>query len=188
MKTKLRIKFSASSFRKLSGSTPLEETILRVFEKLGTGGFAAWILGGFALQEYGYQRYTNDIDLVVDHLEEAREYLSIRGFKPVTGNRFKLIDRVNGVEVELLPGGKSLSLKQLPLPMPKEVSFTPKYLSLHDLLVNKLDSYLDNPIHRAKDLGDVVELLKINKVNKDYLKDSRPDITQKFQEIWEGLH
>jgi hypothetical protein len=185
MRSKLLSK--AASFRDKSGSTKLEDTINRIFEKLADGGFAALILGGFALQEYGYARYTDDVDVVVNDLEGARSYLGIRGFKPVAGNRFKLIDRENGVEVDMLQGGQSLSPNCLPLPMPTEVVSKPAFLTLHDLIENKIDSYLNNKNTRLKDVADVQELMKINKPGKDLLDNSRDDILDKYNELWDGL-
>jgi hypothetical protein len=181
------MEFKAKLFRKRSGTTQLEQTIEKLFKTMAQGGFAGQILGGFALQQYGYARYTDDVDVVVDRLEDARAYLSIRGFKPVVGNRFDLVDRDNGVVVELLPGGKPLGPKQLPLPMPTVVSDKPVFITLHDLIENKLDAYLGNPIVRAKDLGDVVELLKVNKPSIDLLNSSREDIVDKYQEVWNHL-
>ena len=162
IKISLKFKNKAKFLRKISGSTDLEKTMKKVVKTLGNGNIPSLIAGGLAVQEYGYARFTEDVDILVPNVAEAKEYLSIRGFKPNPGSSMTVTDRETKIEVDILPGGGSVGPGPLKLPLPTEVVLEPKMVSFEQLIAAKLSSYMGNPIKRNKDLSDVIELLKAN--------------------------
>jgi hypothetical protein len=50
-------------------------------------------LGGFAVQEHGYPRFTVDVNIIVPDVELAREKLSMNGFRANPGSTMTVTDR-----------------------------------------------------------------------------------------------
>ena len=94
-------------------------------------------------------------------------------------------DRTSKIEVDLLPGGGSVGPGPLPLPMPVKVDPKPTLIDLQTLLEIKLSTYLGSPVTRARDLGDVVELIKSNQLPADF--PLNPAVTAKYLEVHRGL-
>lgn len=163
--------------RKVSGSTALEKTLRKAVKVLASHGIPHWVAGGYAVQEHGYPRFTVDIDIIVPNVKEAREKLSINGFKENQGSSMRVTDRVSNVEIDLLPGGKKLSPTALPLPMPTQVSEEPLILPLASLINVKLSA------GRAQDIADVVQLIKKNSLLRNYAVD--PAVKAKYEQAWD---
>jgi len=175
----------AAHFRKLSGNTPLEGTLRKAVSALAFYNIPHLVCGGFAVQEYGYARFTGDVDLIVPNVSEAREKLLISGFKENPGSSMTVTDRRTKAEVDLLPGGNKVGPGPLNLPIPTVVSEEPQFLTLEELLEIKLSSYMGTPTGRARDLGDVVELIKINSLPRDFAVDTR--VKAAYEKVWDGL-
>ena len=152
---------------------------------LAEAGIASVVVDGYAVQERGYPRFTSDVDLVVPDVVAARERLMLHGFRENPGSSMTVTDRTSMVEIDLLPGGGSVGPGPLQLPMPAEVATTPVIADLHMLLEIKLSSYLGSPLSRARDLGDVVELIKANHLPADFKLDAA--VSAKYAEVHRGL-
>ena len=72
---------------------------------LAEAGIPSLVVGGCAVQERGYARFTAHVDLIVPNVAQARGVLSINGFRENAGSTMTVTDRVSKVEVDLLPGG-----------------------------------------------------------------------------------
>jgi hypothetical protein len=175
----------AQLIRKVSGSTDLTRTLRRAVSALARSNIPSLVVGGYAVQEHGYARFTSDIDLVVPDVAEARAVLSMRGFRENAGSTMTLTDRVTKVEVDLLPGGGSVGPGPLPLPIPTVVSAEPTLADLRTLVEIKLSSYLGSPASRLRDLADVNELIKLNEIPRDFPLD--PAVQAHFQQTWDAL-
>lgn len=101
--------------RKASGSTDLTRTMRKAVAALARSGIPSLVVGGYAVQENGYARFTSDVDLIVPNVAEARAILSIRGFRENPGSSMTLTDRITKIEIDLLPGGGSLAQPFAPL-------------------------------------------------------------------------
>jgi hypothetical protein len=175
----------AQLIRKVSGSTGLSTTLRKAVGALARSGIPSLVVGGYAVQEHGYARFTSDIDLVVPNVAEARAILSIRGFRENPGSSMTLTDRVTKVEVDLLPGGGSVGLGPLPLPIPTVVSSEPNVADLRTLVEIKLSSYLGSPESRIQDRADVVQLIKLNDIPRDF--PLNPTVETEFRTRWDAL-
>ena len=115
------------------------------------------IVGGLAVQEQGYERYTSDIDAVVDsaHYSDILDRLRRKGFDQQPDAVLK--HRVMGIEFDLLREGALIGDSQVPLPHPRELGPNLGFATLPGLIRLKLEA------HRRQGLADVVGLLKANR-------------------------
>ena len=175
----------AQLLRKVSASTDLSKTMRKAVRVLAEANIPSLVVGGYAVQENGYARFTSDVDIVVPNVAEARGVLSINGFRENPGSSMTLTDRISKVEVDLLPGGGSVGPGPLKLPMPVAVSTQPTIADLRTLVEIKLSSYLGSPISRNQDLSDVIALIRANQMPEDF--ELRDAVSPKYREVWTGL-
>jgi hypothetical protein len=181
------VKFQAKAahFRSVTGTTGLEKTLRKAVKTLATGGIPSLVCGGYAVQDNGYPRFTEDVDIIVPDVKAAREYLSIRGFKPNPGSSMTMTDRETGVEVDILPGGGRVGPGPLNLPNPAQVSDTPTVMTLEQIIASKLSSFIGNRVLRHQDMSDVIGLIKANHPPRNL---SLPtEVMQEYQQIWDAL-
>jgi hypothetical protein len=138
------------------------------------------------VQERGYPRFTVDVDIIVPDVAFAMEKLSLNGFKANPGPKMTATDRQTKVEVDLLPGGKKVDPGPLTLPMPTHVSEKPQVLTLEKLISAKLSTYIGRGIERSQDHADVVKLVQVNHLARDFGVD--PKVRDEYHKIWDGLH
>lgn len=171
--------------RENTNTINIEVALNKAAKILGMFGIPHYVCGGFCCQEYGYARYTDDVDIIVPDVKLARDKLSMNGFRENPGSNMTVTDRETRVEIDVLPGGKRIAKELLVLPMPTIVSNTPVYLTLPELINVKLSSYLGSKFDRARDRADVIELVKINKTPRSYPLKS--EVIHEYQVIWDGL-
>jgi hypothetical protein len=186
MKTFLQSHREAEFLRESSGSTNIEKTLLKALQVLRLFGIPHYVCGGFAVQERGYPRFTVDVDIIVPDVAFAIEKLSLNGFRQNHGSSMTVTDRETRVEVDLLPGGGKMDSGPLTLPMPTNVSEKPQILGLEKLISAKLSTYMGRGIERSQDFADVVELVKANRLSRDF--DVDPKVQDEYHKIWDGLH
>jgi hypothetical protein len=186
MKTFIQFHEQAAFLRESSGSTNIEKTLLKSLKVLKLFNIPHYVCGGFAVQEYGYPRFTTDVDIIVPDVEFAREKLSMNGFKPNPGSRMTLTDRETKVEIDLLPGGGKLDPGPLTLPNPTHVSEEPQLLTLELLISSKLSTYIGRGIQRAQDYADVVKLIQVNDLSRKFGVDVK--VRELYHKLWDGIH
>jgi hypothetical protein len=186
MKTFAEFTRQAAFLRESSGSTNIEKTLLKALQVLKLFNIPHYVCGGFAVQEHGYPRFTVDVDIIVPDVELAREKLSMNGFKANPGPKMTVTDRDTKVEIDLLPGGSKVDTGPLTLPMPTKVSDKPQILALRSLISCKLSTYIGRGIERAQDYADVVKLIQVNSLPRDY--DVDPRVRRLYQKLWDEIH
>jgi len=187
----------------VSGVTNREAYVLR--ENTGTSGVVQTardavavlahfeiphlIVGGIAVQEYGYPRVTIDVDIIVPDVLEAVEFLTsgLSGpFVRVSGRQEGVEDRRNGVVVDLLPAGHVVKTgNKVPLPQPTIASENLQLVTLEELVSLKLDSWSGSPLRRHRDRTDVVELIVRRKLPRDLAVAAA--VQQIYLDTWDGL-
>ena len=171
--------------RENTGTTGLEQTARSAAELLAHFEIPHLIVGGLAVQEHGYPRLTTDVDIVVQDVLEAVEFLTsdLTGpFRRIPNVDDRLIDSRNEVKIVLLPAGRVLRHGcQVPL----EVSDVPKFITLEQLISLKLDSWKVSPLRRSQDKADVVELISRRKLPRDLAV--APAVKDLYVQIWDGL-
>jgi hypothetical protein len=91
----------ARRFRKATGTAGLEQTLCKALGVLDARGIAHLVTGGYAVQEHGSLRHTDNIDLIVPDVTSAREALCAAGFEAHPVSRTVVVDPDYGYEVRL---------------------------------------------------------------------------------------
>jgi hypothetical protein len=94
----------AQRFRELDGTAKLEQTLDRAVCALYGAEIPHLVTGGYALQEYGCRRHTDNVDLIVPDVTRAFEVLTRNGFEPCTSTRTIVVDPDTTFEVRLHAG------------------------------------------------------------------------------------
>jgi hypothetical protein len=186
MKTFTQFREQAEFLRESSGSTNIEKTLLKALKVLSLFNIPHYVCGGFAVQEHGYPRFTVDVDIIVPDVEFAGQKLTMNGFKANPGSRMTVTDRETKVEVDLLPGGSKVDTGPLTLPMPTHVSDEPQILTLQCLISSKLSTYMGRGIQRAQDYADVVKLIAVNGLPRDFDVDAK--VADLYYKLWDELN
>jgi len=186
MKTFKQFHEQAEFLRESTGSTNIKKTLLKAIRILKIFDIPHLVCGGIAVQESGYPRLTVDVDIMVPDVQAARERLGISGFRKNEGSSMTLTDRETKVEVDLLPGGKSVGPGPVNLPVPKIVSEIPQLPTQEQLITMKLSSWMGNKLRRTKDLADVVELIHRTNLKRNLNVDLK--VKEEYLKIWDELH
>jgi hypothetical protein len=158
----------------------LKEVVLRVRRALASiPGSYGTIVGGLAVQELGYVRWTEDVDVVVDadHYSELIEHLRANGF--TLHGDLTLRKNDTGTILDVLKEGQTLKDSRFPIPHPAELGPNRGFATLYGLIRMKLDTG-----GRFKDLGDLVELLKRRVTEIDQIKATLPQsLHEEFEKV-----
>ncbi|MBA3631338.1 MAG: nucleotidyltransferase [Acidobacteria bacterium] len=177
------------------GQGTLNETLRRVVKDLEDCGIDYNVIGAIALNQYGYRRFTEDIDLLLtkEGLEKFRHELVGLGYRPAfEGATKKFRTTRENVTIDIITGGEfpgDGKPKPVVFPNPNESKVkidSIKTLSLEKLLELKLASGMTAP-HRLKDLADVQEIIKIKDLTADFAEKLNPFVREKFLELQKAV-
>ena len=153
------------------------------------------IIGAIALNQHGYKRFTEDIDLLFtkEGLEKFHAELIRVGCRPkFEGARKQFRTTTENVTVEIITTGEYPGdglPKAVVFPDPQEsyeVIDGLKTISLEKLIELKLASGLTAP-HRLKDLADVQELIKLKRLGADFAAKLNGFVREKFLELQQAV-
>ncbi len=173
------------------GQGTLNETLRRVVKDLEYCGIDYSVVGAVALNQHGYRRFTEDIDLLLtrEGLEKFRNELIGKGYYPAfEGATKKFRTTEENVTVEIITAGEfpgDGKPKPVVFPNPEESTIEIdgiRAVSLEKLIELKLASGITAP-HRLKDLADVQELIKIKNLNVDFAEKLNPFVCEKYLRI-----
>ncbi len=177
------------------GEGILNETLRRVVNDLAKKEIDYNVIGAVALNQHGYRRFTEDIDLLLtpEGLEKFRKELVGLGYRPAfEGATRKFRTAQENVTIEIItagefPGDGKPKPVRFPNPDESEIEIDGiKTLSLEKLVELKLASGMTAP-HRLKDLADVQELIKIKSLNQNFAKKLNPFVSEKFLELQKAV-
>lgn len=177
------------------GEGILNETLRRVVKDLENRGIEYSVIGAIALNNYGYRRFTEDIDLLLtkEGLEKFQKELVGLGYRPAfEGATKKFRTTQENVTVEIITSGEfpgDGKPKPVVFPNPNDVSVEidgVKTLTLEKLIELKLASGMTAP-HRLKDLADVQEIIKIKNLQADFAEKLNPFVHEKFLELQKAV-
>lgn len=177
------------------GEGILNETLRRVARDLENHGIDYSLIGAVALNNYGYRRFTEDINLLLtrEGLEKFQNELVGLGYRPAqTGATKKFRTTEENVSVEIITSGEfpgDGKPKPVVFPNPTENQTEIdgiKTLSLEKLIELKLASGMTAP-HRLKDLADVQEVIKIKNLTVDFAEKLNPFVREKFLELQKAV-
>jgi hypothetical protein len=96
---------AAKQFRESNGTAGLELTLNKAVGGLYRAQIPHSLTGGYALQEYGCLRCTDNVDLIVPDITRAVAALVSSGFQPHRSAQTIVIDPETTFEVRLHEGG-----------------------------------------------------------------------------------
>ncbi|MBX3287730.1 MAG: nucleotidyltransferase family protein [Acidobacteria bacterium] len=181
----------AEGLRFFRGTGMLNDALSRLVRDLENNGIEYAVIGAIALNQHGYRRFTEDIDLLLtrEGLERFREKLVGLGYRPAfEGAKKKFRTTEENVPVEVITTGEFPGdglPKPVVFPHPTDVSREIdgiKTVSLEKLIELKLASGISAP-DRLKDLADVQELIKLKGLDAEFASQLDESVRKKFVEL-----
>ena len=96
---------NAAHFRESNGTAGLDQTLDKAVRALSRAGISHLVTGGYATQEYGCLRYTDNVDLIVPDIARAVAALLSSEFEPHASAQTIVVDPETKCEVRLHEGG-----------------------------------------------------------------------------------
>ena len=176
-----------------AGKGMINEALKRIVKDLDDRGIDYAVIGAVALNQHGYRRFTEDIDLLLTKqgLERFQKELVGSGYRPAFEGDRKRFRTSENIPVEIITEGEYAGdglPKPVRFPDPKGSSVDVegiKTISLDKLIELKLASGLSAP-HRLKDLADVQELIKVKNLDVGFADRLDPSVRAKFKELHES--
>jgi hypothetical protein len=177
------------------GEGTLNEVLRKITKDLENKGISYNVIGAIALNQHGYQRFTQDIDLLLSRegLEKFQKELVGLGYHPAfEGATKKFRTTAENVTVEIItegefPGDGKPKPVVFPNPAESETEIDGiKTLSLEKLIELKLASGMTAP-HRLKELADVQEIIKIKDLTAEFAEKLNPFVREKFLELQKAV-
>ena len=176
------------------GSDPVHAALSKLVAALEALQIPYAVVGAMALNEYGYRRNTVDVDILLtaESLARFKTAWLGRGYVEKFAGSRGMRDTEHGVIIDVLitgdyPGdGKP---KPVRFPDPQDVAVRGDrvaLLPLAKLVELKLASGAST-IHRAKDLADVVELIKHATLTRELGDELDPSVRERYLEMWDAL-
>lgn len=165
----------------------IHQTMRRVAGKLEDAGIHYALVGGMAVNAHRHPRTTRDVDFLITPQGMAsflRTYVPAE-FEPCAGQPRRFLDRITGVTFDFLVTGRFPGSGQpgpIAYPDPESVSETidsTRVVSLATLIELKLAA------GRHKDLGDVVELIRVHNLDESFTTKVHPSVRGDFIECLE---
>jgi len=174
-------------------TSPVHEALAAIARTLEELGVPYAVAGAMALNEYGYERVTRDVDVLVTREGHARLKAALvgRGYMEKFPGSKGLRDTEHNVAIDFLlageyPGDGKPKPIQFPDPGPIAVrrggiAFVP----LPKLVELKLASGM-SLLDRAKDIGDVVELIHAAGLPRALVDELDSSVQAKYLELWDA--
>ena len=168
-------------------------TLKRLAHALNEEEISYAIVGGMALNLFGFTRETVDVDILLtpDGLEKFRERLVGRGYVPAfSGANKSFKDAETQVKIETLTTGEfpgDGKPKPVSFPDPQAVSVDRdgySVISLDKLIELKLASGLTAP-HRLRDLADVQDLIAVLDLPKALGEQLDASVREEYYRLWD---
>jgi hypothetical protein len=167
------------------------ETLRRIAAELDQLEIPYAVVGRIALQHFGLQRSTEDVDVLVGSkrdLDTAHRNLLRRGYLRKSPKSRHLRDDVTRVRIAFLVGEYPGDGKPKPVqfPQPQRVSEASeddlRFVNLKTLIELELASAMTAP-QRIKDRADVLNLIHVLKLGADFAENLDPYVRDEFRAL-----
>ena len=185
----------AEGLRFFRGEGMLNDALKRIVADLERNGIDYAVIGAVALNQHGYRRFTEDIDLLLTKagLERFRERLVGLGYRPAFEDATKKFRTTeDNIPVEVITSGEFPGdglPKPVRFPEPLEATVVidgVNTISLEKLIELKLTSGMSAG-DRLKDLADVQELIKLKGLDADFASKLNEFVRAKYIELYEAV-
>ena len=173
------------------GEANVQKALERLAHVLDRNGIPYAVVGALALNEWGYQRVTVDVDILLstDGLRRLKAEVLGKGYvEKFLGSR-GMRDTEANVDIDFLIAGEypgDGKPKPVMFPDPAQAAIRGRRVALLPLpmLIDlKLASGMSAP-HRLKDLADVLELIRALALPRDTNQALDPSVQAKYDELW----
>ncbi len=177
------------------GEGMLNHALLRVVTDLERNGIDYAVIGAIALNQYGYRRFTEDIDILLtrEGLRTFQKRLVGPGYRPAFEGATKQFKATSdNVRVEFVMTGEYPGdglPKPVVFPDPSESVQEidgVRTITLEKLIELKLASGMTAP-DRLKDLADVQELIKIRALGPELAARLDASVRTKYLELQQAV-
>jgi len=176
------------------GHADVQKALEQLASVLDEHGIPYAIVGAMALNEFGYQRTTADVGVLLspEGLAAFKAHALGRGYVEKFPGSRGVRDTVHGVDIDVVltgmfPGdGKP---KPVVFPDPATAALRGAriaLLPLPTLVELKLASGMTAP-HRLKDLADVQELIRIQRLPRPFVLELDAFVRDKYLELWQAV-
>jgi hypothetical protein len=178
-----------------AGKGMVNNALTRIISRLDALGIDYAVIGAVALNQYGYRRFTEDIDLLLtkEGLGRFHREMVGLGYPPAfEGSKRQFRSTDENVRVEIITAGEYPGdgrPKPVRFPNPSEASSEIdgiKTITLEKLVELKLASGMSAP-HRLKDLADVQELIKVKRLTADFANKLDASVREKYLELQQAV-
>lgn len=175
-------------------ASPIHETMRRLSRILDEMKIPFAIAGAMAANAHGHKRTTADVDILIRREDLVRfksQHIGLGWMDKFEGSKnFK--DTITSVNVDtLIVGdypGDGLP-KPVAFPAPEDVSFRNDdgipFITLETLLELKI-ACGSTVSHRPRDLDDVIQLIRVNRLPLEFAQKLNPFVVGKYQELWQA--
>ncbi len=173
------------------GESKVQSARNKVVRLLDADSIPYALIGAMALNAYGYERVTVDVDLLLtrEGLESFKaKHLGLGYVEKFAGSKgFR--DTEFGVPIDVVLAGEYPGdglPKPVVFPDPAQAAVRGEQtalLPLPRLIELKLASGMTAP-HRLKDLADVIEVIRILKLPSELVEQLDPYVREKYAELW----
>lgn len=175
------------------GDSPVHRALEKLASTLDEANIPYAIAGAMALGQHGYVRATTDVDVLLTRagLAELKSRVLGRGYVEKFPGSKGLRDTENNITIDVLIAGDYPGdgrPKEISFPDPATIAVATagmRFLPLGTLLELKLASGM-SALHRAKDIGDVVELIRAAKLPRELGAQLRQSVRAKYEELWDA--
>ncbi len=176
------------------GQAEVQKALEKLVRTLDALGIPYAVIGAMALNEFGYQRATVDVDvlLTADGLAAFKAAAMGRGYVEQFPGSRGVRDTEHGVDVDVvLSGGYPGDGKPKPVVFPDPATAAERgtrvaLLPLPTLLELKLASGMTAP-DRLKDLADVQEVIRIARLPRTLANELSSFVRDKYLELWDAV-
>lgn len=177
------------------GKSLLNNALRRIVLDLEEQGIDYLVIGAIALNQHGYRRFTEDIDLVLtkDGLQKFQEQLIGLDYRPAFEGAIKMFRTTReNVPIKIITTGDYPGdglPKPVQFPAPNEnfmVIDGIKTITLEKLIELKLASGITAP-DRLKDLADVQEVMKAKSLDISFAENLDASVREKFIELHQAV-
>lgn len=177
------------------GQADVQKALEKLVRELDAASVPYAIVGAMALNEFGYQRTTVDVDVLLtpEGLAAFKSQALGRGYIEKFPGSHGLRDTEHGVDIDVvLTGTFPGDGKPKPVVFPDPASAAQRgarvaLLPLATLVELKLASGMTAP-HRLRDLADVQELIRILRLPRALAAELNAYVRDAFLELWQTVH
>ncbi len=174
--------------------SPIHDTMRRLAAAMNEMQIPFAIAGAMAANAHGHKRTTADVDILIrrEDLQRFKDRFSGLGWVDKFQGSKNFRDAINNVNVDaLIVGGYPGDglPKPVAFPPPETVSWTNTeglpFISLEALIELKLASGMTAK-HRLQDMADVIQLIRVNKLQQSYTEKLNPYVADAYRELWQA--